>query len=88
MPCLWFVIVTSYSERSSKNEGYSADVDVLIRAVAEGYPFPTNLDRRSPAPRGMAPESEEDKLRKALQEGWGWDGNVDEFVQMQHDATT
>lgn len=52
-------------------EGLSGEVEALIAAVGEGYPFPTNLDRRPPAPGGMAPESEQDVLRKALSERWG-----------------
>ena len=39
-----------------KAEGMSPEVDTLIRAVAEGYPFPTNLDCQPPAPGSMAPE--------------------------------
>lgn len=68
------------------HEGYTAEVDAFIRAVAEGYPFPTNLDRRPPAPGGMAPESEQDILRKALQEGWTRDEAVDALTQMQQDG--
>ncbi|KAK8213351.1 hypothetical protein M8818_002650 [Zalaria obscura] len=52
-----------------KSEGFSRGVQDFISAVAEGYPFPTNLDRRPPAPGGMAPESEQDFLRRALSEG-------------------
>jgi len=41
-----------------------------IAAIAEGYPFPTNLDRRPPAPSGMAPGSEQGLLRRGLSETW------------------
>jgi ectoine hydroxylase-related dioxygenase (phytanoyl-CoA dioxygenase family) len=51
-------------------EGESAGVRVYLAAVAEGYPFPTNLDRRPPAPSGMAPESEQELLMRGLREGW------------------
>lgn len=67
-------------------EGYSTEVDAFIRAVAEGYPFPTNLDRRPPAPGGMAPESEQDMLGKAIQERWSRDEVVEELMQMQQDS--
>lgn len=50
-------------------EGMSTEVDAFIRAVAEGYPFPTNLDCRPPAPGRMAPESEQDILRRVVSEG-------------------
>lgn len=47
-------------------EGMSGEVDAFIRAVAEGYPFPTNLDCRPPGPGKMAPESEQDILRRMV----------------------
>jgi ectoine hydroxylase-related dioxygenase (phytanoyl-CoA dioxygenase family) len=50
--------------------GVSAGVRAYVAAVAEGYPFPTNLDRRPPAPGGMAPESEQELLIRGLKEGW------------------
>lgn len=53
-----------------EQEGMSAGVLAAIAATSDGYPFPTNLDRRPPAPGGMAPESEADVLLRALQEAW------------------
>jgi ectoine hydroxylase-related dioxygenase (phytanoyl-CoA dioxygenase family) len=38
-------------------------------AAAEGYPFPTNLDRDPPVD-GLAPPSQADLVRQALREGW------------------
>lgn len=58
-------------------EGLSAEVETFLTVISEGYPFPTNLDRRPPAPNGMAPESETDVLRRGLEVGW----SVDEAVQ-------
>ncbi|KAJ5890078.1 hypothetical protein N7504_010888 [Penicillium tannophilum] len=46
------------------------EIRAFIQAVAEGYPFPTNLDRRPPAPSGMAPESEQDIVLRGLEAGW------------------
>ncbi len=40
-----------------------------VAAAAEGYPFPTNLDRDPPVD-GLAPPSQADLVRRALQEGW------------------
>ncbi|KAJ4502154.1 hypothetical protein HRR83_007970 [Exophiala dermatitidis] len=61
----------SGSGQSSEGE---ADADerlkAILAAVAEGYPFPTNLDKRPPAPGGMAPESEFDVLNTALAREW------------------
>lgn len=40
-----------------------------IAACAEGYAFPTNLDRDPPL-GGLAPASPQDQMAKALREGW------------------
>ena len=45
------------------------EMENLIAATAEGYPFPCNLDIDSPL-SGMAPASQQDILRQALNEGW------------------
>ncbi|MGB1236019.1 MAG: phytanoyl-CoA dioxygenase family protein [Planktomarina sp.] len=44
------------------------DLDLVIAASAEGYPFPTNLDLDPPV-GGMAPMSQADRLRQALTDG-------------------
>ena len=64
-------------------EGMSRELDALVGAIAEGYPFPTNLDRRPPAPGGMAPESEQDVLRRALREGWKREKVLEELAAMR-----
>ena len=43
--------------------------DAAIGASAEGYAFPTNLDTDPPRD-GLAPPSQQDLVRRALQEGW------------------
>jgi ectoine hydroxylase-related dioxygenase (phytanoyl-CoA dioxygenase family) len=45
------------------------EVENVVAASANGYPFPTNLDIDSPL-SGMAPASQQDILRQALCEGW------------------
>jgi ectoine hydroxylase-related dioxygenase (phytanoyl-CoA dioxygenase family) len=50
----------SGSERAVRN---------LITVAAEGYPFPTNLDRDQPI-GGMAPQSQAQLLSQALEEDW------------------
>jgi ectoine hydroxylase-related dioxygenase (phytanoyl-CoA dioxygenase family) len=52
-----------------------AEVDAVIASCAEGYPFPTNLDRDPPV-GGLAPESQQGLFRRALNEAWP----VDQFV--------
>ena len=41
----------------------------VVAASAEGYAFPTNLDRDPPL-GGLAPESPQAVTLRALQEGW------------------
>jgi len=45
------------------------DLDNVIAASAEGYAFPTNLDRDQPI-GGLAPQTQADLLRQAVGEGW------------------
>ena len=51
-------------------EGMSDGVQAIVAAITEGYPFPTNSDRRHPASGGMAPEIEQDVIYKGLKEAW------------------
>lgn len=44
-------------------------LDRVIAASAEGYPFPTNLDRDPPLD-GLAPPSQADLVRRAVREEW------------------
>ncbi len=48
----------------------------VVAGCAEGYPFPANLDIDSPL-TGMAPESQQELMLRALNEGW----NVDRFAK-------
>jgi hypothetical protein len=41
------------------------ELDAVIAACAEGYAFPTNLDRDPPV-GGLAPPSQQDILREAI----------------------
>ena len=45
------------------------ELEDVIAACAEGYAFPANLDIDSPL-GGMAPESQQGLMRRALKEGW------------------
>lgn len=48
--------------------GGSVNVENVIAAAAEGYPFPTNLDRNPPV-GGLAPKTQAEMLRAALDAG-------------------
>ena len=45
------------------------DLDNVVAASAEGYAFPTNLDRDQPI-GGIAPQTQAELLRQAVVEGW------------------
>ena len=45
-----------------------AELDAVIASTAEGYSFPTNLDRDPPTD-GLAPETQAAFFRRALSEG-------------------
>lgn len=70
-------------QKTYKDEDKSAEVDTFIKAVASGYPFPANLDRRPPRPGGLAPESEQDLLRRALNHGMDLDSLMMELTKMR-----
>jgi ectoine hydroxylase-related dioxygenase (phytanoyl-CoA dioxygenase family) len=53
-----------------------AELDAVIAACAEGYPFPTNLDRDPPL-HGLAPASQQSLLRLALERN----GSVGELAK-------
>ncbi|EME43406.1 hypothetical protein DOTSEDRAFT_63638 [Dothistroma septosporum NZE10] len=62
------------------------EVEAFVKAVGVGYSFPTNLDKRPPAPGGMAPESEQDVLKRALKEGWGKEKVMETMRGMREDS--
>ncbi|SDD17472.1 phytanoyl-CoA dioxygenase family protein [Paraburkholderia lycopersici] len=56
-------------ERRANGRIGEAAAFAAIAACAEGYPFPTNLDRDPPV-GGLAPESQQALVQRALREGW------------------
>jgi ectoine hydroxylase-related dioxygenase (phytanoyl-CoA dioxygenase family) len=54
------------------------EVDNVVAATAEGYPFPVNLDIDAPI-GGLAPPSQQDVMRQALGEGWSAEKFADEI---------
>jgi ectoine hydroxylase-related dioxygenase (phytanoyl-CoA dioxygenase family) len=80
----WGEMVQRWEEAGGRLD---AELEALVMAVADGYPFPTNLDRRPPAPSGMAPESEQEIVLRGLKEGWGVDRVVEELKQMKMDSS-
>jgi ectoine hydroxylase-related dioxygenase (phytanoyl-CoA dioxygenase family) len=57
--------------RDRLKAGDTTELEALsvIASCAEGYPFPTNLDRDPPA-NGLAPESQGEMMVRALREDW------------------
>ena len=62
-------VYASLSKLAASGALDARQVDNVIAATAEGYPFPANLDIDSPL-SGMAPPSQQDVMRQALAEGW------------------
>ena len=50
----------------------AAEADNAVAASAEGYSFPTNLDR-DPPKGGLAPKTQQALMRQALNENWDAD---------------
>ncbi|OAL00043.1 phytanoyl-CoA dioxygenase-like protein [Phaeosphaeriaceae sp. SRC1lsM3a] len=69
-----------------KAEGLSDEVKAFVGNVAEGYPFPTNLDKRVPETAGMAPSSEQDILLQGLKESWPKETLLGELKKMRQNA--
>ncbi|WP_245598281.1 phytanoyl-CoA dioxygenase family protein [Halomonas halodenitrificans] len=65
-------------------EGLSPSLQACIAAIAEGYAFPANLDRTPPRD-GMAPETPQQLLERALAEGWS-SSQLQEGMQQQHQS--
>ncbi|POR48758.1 ectoine hydroxylase-related dioxygenase (phytanoyl-CoA dioxygenase family) [Paraburkholderia eburnea] len=56
-------------ERMAHDDLTLAEIDAVIASCAEGYPFPTNLDSDPPS-GGLAPESQQALMSRALREAW------------------
>ena len=54
--------------------------------MAEGYSIPINLDRRPPAPNGMARGGEQDIVIRGLEAGWSRAQVVATLEQMRLDS--
>lgn len=78
----WEILLSRYYS----SEGESGEIRYFVQAVAEGYPFPTNLDQRPPAPSGMAPESEQELIMRGLKEQWSREKVIEELKQLQLDS--
>jgi len=59
------VVLAVYPELLARGDDQRAEI--ALRSAAEGYPFPTNLDRDPPV-GGLAPRSQADVVRAALAE--------------------
>lgn len=77
----WCALVDKY-----RTEGLSDEVKTFVANVAEGYPFPTNLDRRVPETAGMAPESEQGLLIRGLEQAWTQERVLQELRKMRDDS--
>ncbi|KAJ2979411.1 hypothetical protein NUW58_g7207 [Xylaria curta] len=72
--------------RTLAANGESDQTKACVNALADGYPFPSNLDKRQPGPDGMAPTSEVDVLWEGLRKGWDTDQVVAAIEQLEADS--
>lgn len=75
-------------EMANDNVLSSREVENVIAATAEGYPFPADLDLDSPS-SGMAPASQQDIMRQALTENWEtsrFNRAIEEYVRRRSPA--
>ncbi|KAL2802370.1 hypothetical protein BJX63DRAFT_115493 [Aspergillus granulosus] len=79
----WEGMVARYQSAGGKLD---VGLAALVKAIGEGYPFPSNLDQRPPTPNGMAPESEQQLLVRGLREGWGKEKVVEEIRKLVSDS--
>ncbi|KPI41896.1 uncharacterized protein AB675_5533 [Cyphellophora attinorum] len=66
----------------------SPEVAAVVHAVAAGYAFPTNLDRRLPQEHSRTPESEQELLWKAIGAGWSEDRIMSQLRQMKRESSS
>ncbi|MDR5781504.1 phytanoyl-CoA dioxygenase family protein [Caballeronia sp. LZ065] len=75
------------SECKSAGRMSDDEIEAVIASCAEGYAFPTNLDRDPPS-GGLAPPSQQALLREALREGWPLHSLTDALRQHAWKRTT
>ncbi|KAI1271323.1 hypothetical protein F5Y07DRAFT_392855 [Xylaria sp. FL0933] len=68
------------------DEGESERIKACVNALAEGYPFPSNLDKQQPGADGLAPPSEADVLWQGLRKGWDTGQIVAAVTQLKADS--
>jgi ectoine hydroxylase-related dioxygenase (phytanoyl-CoA dioxygenase family) len=65
----------------------SEEVEAIVKAVAAGYAFPTNLDRRLPQETSLTPESEQELLRRALVTEWSEEHIMKHLWQIRRESS-
>ncbi|GAP91234.1 putative phytanoyl- dioxygenase family protein [Rosellinia necatrix] len=68
-------------------DGEGERTKACVNALAEGYPFPSNLDKQQPGVNGMAPPSEIDVLWEGLRKGWDTDQVIIAVKTLKSDST-
>ncbi|TIB90095.1 PhyH-domain-containing protein [Wallemia mellicola] len=58
--------------RKYKETGFTDSLNTLVNVVGQGYSLPTNLDLDPPPPNGHCPPTQQEIIRKGLQEGWDY----------------
>lgn len=73
----WDELVAMYNQKKG-GPGMTEELEVLLAAICEAYPFPTNMDNNPPRPGGLTPVAELDVVVSALTEGWSKEKMLEE----------
>lgn len=82
----WDEILAMHSSSQKDADGRNVvaeELQVLLAAICEAYPFPTNMDNNPPRPGGLTPVGELDVVTTALVEGWSKEKMLEEVKSLQ-----
>lgn len=66
-----------------QKHGLNHEMEALLAAICNLYPFPTNMDHNPPRPAGLTPVGELDVVMTALADRWSKDRLINEFTDLK-----
>lgn len=79
----WDEIIAMYGPREEGNGNMTEELEALLAAICEAYPFPTNMDDNPPRPGGLTPVGEFDVVVMAVTEGWSKERMLEEVKSLR-----
>ncbi|KAK5082215.1 hypothetical protein LTR05_007359 [Lithohypha guttulata] len=79
----WDILKQRYKE----DNGFSHRVEYLVQAVAEGHPFPGNMDKIIGGGHEFGMQTEQDILRRSLKEDWTKEQTLDALTENRANRT-